>query len=139
MLMGPPAPNELSVPPHKRGRGHDERRPALPRQHPAHSREEQLVPPTQLGALDLPTKHGELVAQDKHLGFGVRGDPAQPEDAPDDRVEERVEHGEGCYEAAGPRANLVSAPHSLWTQRNVSLEKAIAMQESIGSHQAVLI
>src|SRR6266508_238570 len=79
MLVGPLAPNELSVPPHERGRGHDERRPALPRQHPAPRREEQPVPPTQLGALDLPAKHGELVAQDEHLGFGIRGYPARPE------------------------------------------------------------
>jgi hypothetical protein len=28
----------------------------------------------QLGALDLPAKHGELAAQDEHLGFGIRGD-----------------------------------------------------------------
>src|SRR5919106_2768991 len=63
MFVGPLAPNELSVPPQKRGRGHDERRPALARQHPAHRREEQLVPPTELGAIDLPAKHGELMAQ----------------------------------------------------------------------------
>src|ERR687891_3024191 len=111
MLMGPLAPNELSVPPQKRGRGHDERRPALPRQHPAYRREEQLVPATQLGALDLPTKHGELVAQDKHLGFGVRGDPSQPENTSDDRVEERVEHGGGYYGIVCERTERVSVPH----------------------------
>jgi len=32
----------------------------------------------QLGALDLATEHGEFVAQDQHLSFGVRGDPKIP-------------------------------------------------------------
>src|SRR6266508_4138518 len=117
MLIGPLSPHELSVPPHKRGRGHDERRPALPRQHPAHRREEKLVPATQLGALDLPAKHGELVAQDEHFCFDIRGDPIQPENAPDDRVEERVEHGGRCYESAAPRANPVSVPHTWRTRK----------------------
>ncbi len=71
--------------------------------HPAHRREEQLVPAIQHGGLDLPAKHRELVAKDQHLSFGVRGDPTQPENASDDRVEERVEHGGGCYENAGRR------------------------------------
>src|SRR6266511_6359079 len=103
MPIGPFAPSELSVPPHKRCRGHDERRPALPRQHHAHRRDEQLVPAMQLGAFDLPPEHGELVAQDEQLGFGVRGDPTQPENASDDRVEKRVKHGGGmlreCWSA----------------------------------------
>lgn len=32
-----------------------------------------------MGALDLPTYHGELVAQVTYLGFGVRGDLTQPQ------------------------------------------------------------
>src|SRR6266511_1895737 len=79
--------------------------------------EEQLVPAAQLGALDLPAEHGEFVAQDEHLGFGIRGDPAQPENAPDDRVEERVEHGGEWYDGAGRRANRVSVPHRRRTWR----------------------
>jgi hypothetical protein len=70
-----------------------------------------LVGAMQLGALDLPAKHGKLVAQDKYLGFGIRGDPAQQENASDDRVDERVEHGGGCYEIGGPRTSPVSVPH----------------------------
>ncbi len=57
----------------------------------------------QPGALDLPAKHGELVAQDEQLGFGVRGDPTKLENASDDRVEKRVKHGGGCYESARRR------------------------------------
>ena len=71
MPISPLAPDELSVPSHERGRGHDERRPALPRQHPAHRREEQLLALAQLGAFDMPAEYGELVAQDEHLGFGI--------------------------------------------------------------------
>jgi hypothetical protein len=63
-------------------------------------------------ALDLPAQHGELVAQDQHLGFGIRGDPSQPENAPGDRIDERVQDGGGCYESAGRRANRVFVPHS---------------------------
>jgi hypothetical protein len=86
MPVGPLAPNELPVPSEKRGRGHDERRPTLPGEHPAHRREEQSVPATQPGAFDLPPEHGELVAQYEHLDLGVRGDPAQPENASHNRV-----------------------------------------------------
>ena len=51
---------------------------ALPRERPAHRRKEQPVSAPQLGALDLPTKHTQLVTQDKHLGLGLRGDSDQP-------------------------------------------------------------
>src|SRR5829696_7696892 len=124
MPVDPLAPDELSVPPHERGRGHDERRPALPRQHPAHRREEQPVAVTEFGALDLPAKQGEFVAQDQYLGFCIRGDPTQPENASDDRVEERVEHGGGCYESTGRRANRVSVPDRyLVTQKMTTLSE----------------
>ena len=73
--------------------------------------EKQLVPAMQLGALDLSTDHRELVAQDQYLGFGVRGDSAQPENASEERVDERVEHGRAWYENAGQAANRVSVPH----------------------------
>jgi hypothetical protein len=92
--------------------------PTLPRQHPAHRREEQPVPAAQLGALDLATEHGEFVAQDQHLSFGVRGDPTQPQNAPNDRIEHGVEHGGRCYEIAGPGANRVSVPYRRYKERN---------------------
>jgi hypothetical protein len=53
------------------------------------------------------------VTQDQHLGFGVGGDPAQPQNASDDRVEERVEHGGGYYGIVGQRTDRVSVPHRL--------------------------
>jgi hypothetical protein len=94
LFVGPLAANELLVPAHQGGRGHEERRPALPREHPAHRRKKQPVPATQLGAFDLPTKHAQLVTQDQHLDFGIRGDFDHPEGAADDGVEERVDHGD---------------------------------------------
>jgi hypothetical protein len=86
----------------------------------------------QLGALDLPTEHGELVAQDQDLGLGDRGDPTQPQDAADDRVEERVQHGGGCYENAGRRGeSSFRAPHAKGVVERVFLG-------SDGVHRALL-
>jgi hypothetical protein len=103
-LVGPLSPNELSVPPHERGRGHDERRPALPRRHPAHRREEQL---------SLRSSLGRLICRRSTASSWRRtstsASASQPENAPGDCIEERVVHGGGWYGIASRRANLVSA------------------------------
>lgn len=50
------------------------------------------------------------MAQDQDFGFGVRGDPAQPENASDDRVEDRVEHGGDVTRVLVGGASRVSVP-----------------------------
>jgi len=74
------------------------------------------------------------VTQDQYLSFGVRGAPTQPENASDDRVEERVEHGGGCYENAGRRGE------SSFRARQAALFVASLNQprESVSVHPGVM-
>ncbi len=86
------------------------------------------------------------MAQDEHLGFGIRGDSAQPENAPDGRVEERVRHGGGWYGIASPRTVeflcgddvaggfclagriITDAPHGRWEDCDPSLSRQLRVQ-----------
>jgi hypothetical protein len=66
------------VPPQQRRRGDEERRPPRPGQHPRQRRQHDPVARFEVGAADLPTQHGNLVAQDEdlHLVGGITA-PAQ--------------------------------------------------------------
>ena len=94
---GPLAGDELAVPAKER-LGPDQERPSrLPQEHPARRREERLVGCDVARPLHLPPKDGELVAEhpDLQLGLSRRAfaRAEQAEDAAQEHIEERSEHG----------------------------------------------
>jgi transposase-like protein len=116
----------------------DQCRPALPREHPARRRKKQPVPATQLGALDLPTKHAQLVTQDQHLDFGLRGDSDHPEGAADDGVEERVGHSGRMLRDHWCRSqSSFCAPHAGLEQGEVRCQKVTSPVRSSVPRRAV--
>ena len=67
MGMGPPAPDELAVPPQQRVRRNEQPLAACGRQQPTRRGKERAVTRAQLRTLDLTTQDRELMAQYEQL------------------------------------------------------------------------
>ncbi len=99
--LRPFAGHQPAVPPQDRVRSEEEARPAPTRQRTAQHRQQSTVGRSELGSLDLPAEHGELVAQDGDLDvLGVLAAEASEQHA-DESARHEVDEGQ-CHRPIVP-------------------------------------
>jgi hypothetical protein len=112
LLVCPLPPHELPVPAEQGLRPDDERRPSIPGDRPARSRQQEPVEAVERRALHLPLQHLHLVPEHQQLDLSLFGRASSgAKDAANEEVHEREEHGTP-FRSKGAHATDAADPGS---------------------------